>query len=257
MDTDDHSMRGHLAAPDPWLDRATRIAHELLGAEGVLATHVGDRTLVVESAAGPEWQQLAGMSGPRGESFCQWVVDHDSPLMVADARADPRLAHHAAVVDRGIRSYLGVPLRTSDGAIFGALCAIGSEPRAWTDSDLRRLKDVAALAAGGIAHKVDNRADGAEVEDEHGRQTLVQVRALDNLVETAVYVPSLTSRERQVLTLMARGLGNRAIAAELAVSVATVKSHVSNVLRKLKVPSRSAALIAGIEAGLLEPSALR
>jgi len=253
----DHPRQGHPAAPDPWLDRVTRIAQDLLGAEGVLVTQLIDQIQVVTSAAGREWQHMAGVSGPRDQSFCQWVVDHDSPLAIADAQSDPRLAQHPAVVKGGVRAYLGVPLRTSGGAIYGALCAIGGRPRDWTDTDLRKLKDVAALAVGGIEQGVAREDDRSVAHEEQGRQTLVQVGALDNKVATAVHVPSLTSRERQVLTLMARGLGNRAIAAEIGVSIDTVKSHVSHVLHKLQVPSRSAALIAGIEAGLLEPTALR
>jgi len=51
----------------------------------------------------------------------------------------------------------------------------------------------------------------------------------------------LTERELQVLRLVATGDTNKAIAAELALSERTVDRHVSNILTKLGVPSRTAA----------------
>jgi DNA-binding NarL/FixJ family response regulator len=56
---------------------------------------------------------------------------------------------------------------------------------------------------------------------------------------------ALTPREREVLALLGRGLGNREIARTLALAERTVKTHVSNVLAKLDVSSRTqAALLA-------------
>lgn len=62
--------------------------------------------------------------------------------------------------------------------------------------------------------------------------------------------PSLTERERQVLHLVAAGRGNAAIAHELGISLKTVRNHVSNVLTKLQVTDRSAAIIKARESGL-------
>ncbi|MFC0112053.1 response regulator transcription factor [Kibdelosporangium aridum] len=46
----------------------------------------------------------------------------------------------------------------------------------------------------------------------------------------------ITNREREVLSLMASGLGNRAIAQRLSVSERTVEAHVKNIFRKLELP---------------------
>jgi DNA-binding NarL/FixJ family response regulator len=51
-------------------------------------------------------------------------------------------------------------------------------------------------------------------------------------------VLGLTPREAEVLTLVARGLTNREIAAALVISVKTASAHVSHILRKLDVPTR-------------------
>jgi DNA-binding NarL/FixJ family response regulator len=63
--------------------------------------------------------------------------------------------------------------------------------------------------------------------------------------------PPLTRRELQVLRLVASGKTNKAIAAELALSERTIDRHVSNIFRKLKVPSRAAATAHAYDRNLL------
>ncbi|MFJ6868623.1 LuxR C-terminal-related transcriptional regulator [Streptomyces termitum] len=67
---------------------------------------------------------------------------------------------------------------------------------------------------------------------------------------TAPALRGLTPREHEVLDLVARGLGNEAIARRLAVRAKTVRNHVSAVLTKLHTASRAEAIVRAREAGL-------
>src|SRR5579859_3827066 len=67
----------------------------------------------------------------------------------------------------------------------------------------------------------------------------------------AAIVEKLTPRELDVLRLLARGQTNGAIAAELVVSVATIKFHVENIIAKLGVADRTQAAVRAVELGLL------
>jgi DNA-binding NarL/FixJ family response regulator len=62
--------------------------------------------------------------------------------------------------------------------------------------------------------------------------------------------PELTDREREVLELIAQGLGNAEITKRLVLSPKTVRNHVSNIFNKLQVADRSQAIVRAREAGL-------
>src|SRR5207302_463690 len=66
---------------------------------------------------------------------------------------------------------------------------------------------------------------------------------------------ALSEREIEVLTLIAQGLTNRAAAARLFISEATVKTHLIHIYAKLDVSDRAAAVATAYERGLLTPRA--
>jgi ATP/maltotriose-dependent transcriptional regulator MalT len=99
-------------------------------------------------------------------------------------------------------------------------------------------------AAGGLDRLLEL---GADVEADRARRLLG--RPVPGACE-GPELPGVTPREREVLGLLAEGLTNRQIAGRLVVSEHTVHRHVTNILRKLNLPSRTAAAAYAVRADL-------
>lgn len=74
-------------------------------------------------------------------------------------------------------------------------------------------------------------------------------------IPTPAEMAQLTPREREVLTLLARGLSNADVATQLFISEATVKTHLARVMAKLNVREKSQAVAAAYQTGLVQASA--
>ena len=61
-----------------------------------------------------------------------------------DAERDPRFAENPMIKLWNARFYAGVPLRTADGMVLGALCILGAEPRNLDDREIEILGEMAA-----------------------------------------------------------------------------------------------------------------
>lgn len=105
-----------------------------------------------------------------------------------------------------------------------------------------------ALQAGAISYLLkDASADelAQAIRAAHAGRVTLAPEAAQVLAQAAMQKPTpgrdLTEREQTVLALMVEGLNNTEIAARLVVSPSTIKSHVSNILHKLGVTSRTEA----------------
>jgi DNA-binding NarL/FixJ family response regulator len=101
-----------------------------------------------------------------------------------------------------------------------------------------------------VSASVDDVAPSAEVVLV-ARTSTVSSRTVrrtpgDGLGETV-----LTNREREILALLAEGLGNKQIGGRLGISPSTVKTHLELLFEKLGVSSRAEAVAAGVRRGLL------
>ena len=69
--------------------------------------------------------------------------------------------------------------------------------------------------------------------------------------ETDAEIQTLTAREKEIVSLVAKGLSNKEISEKLYVSELTVKTHLKNIFKKLNVSSRTQAILVAINKGLI------
>ena len=120
-----------------------------------LAARIFDTPMATVTLVDRDRQWFAGSTGmsgrqaPRAISFCAWMVDDPRPLVVPDARLDPRFRDYANVTGAPyIRFYAGVPLVSEEGLVLGGVCVLDREPRSIGAAELGILGDLAAQAAG-------------------------------------------------------------------------------------------------------------
>jgi DNA-binding NarL/FixJ family response regulator len=139
-------------------------------------------------------------------------------------------------------------------------------PIVFLSADESEAAMIAAVRAGACAYLPKSRAT-VDVVDAVRRaaegEMLIPAAQLARLLarshemarddaERRRLLESLTPREHDVLALMAEGLDNRAIAAELAIGFTTVRGHVQNILEKLDAHSKLEALACAARYGLLD-----
>ena len=128
--------------------------------------------------------------------------------------------------------------------------------------------DALAAGASGFLLKDAEPDDIAEAVRVVARgDALIQPSVMRRLVETfaasrpyarpalAGGLSALTDREREILVLVARGLSNDDIAAQLVISPATVKTHLARIMQKLDAHDRAGLVICAYESGLVKPAA--
>jgi DNA-binding NarL/FixJ family response regulator len=125
-----------------------------------------------------------------------------------------------------------------DSAVVGAVRAgaIGYILKDTEADELRRA--IKAAAAGQV-----------QLAPQAAERLLREVRAPES-------PETLTERETDVLRLVAKGRANKEIAHELNIGEKTVKSHVSSILAKLNVPSRTQAALYAVRIGLVPPDSV-
>ena len=128
---------------DEAFDRLTKVVARVLNAPVALVSLVDVDKQVFAGCVGlPEpWATERGT--PLTHSFCQHAVVSREPLIVTDAREDPRVEGNLAIRDIGVIAYAGIPLIDRHGFALGSLCVIDNEPREWTDSEVELLRDLA------------------------------------------------------------------------------------------------------------------
>lgn len=157
------------------------------------------------------------------------------------SKLDAPLLHGLAAQTEGV-------VLLAQGHAYQALKKMSDAMAVWNKLEARyecaRVRVLIGLASREIGDE-----DTARLEYEAARSTFIQLDATPDLARVDALLRKrksddthgLTSREIEVLRLLATGKTNRMIAAEMFVSERTVDRHVSNMLAKLNLPSRAAA----------------
>jgi GAF domain-containing protein len=129
---------------DEAFDRLTRIAARLLDAPVALVSLVDRDKQVFAGCVGLPDPWATDRETPLSHSFCQHAVTSREPLIIPDAREDPRVRDNLAIRDLHVIAYAGIPLIDSEGNALGSLCVIDDKPRTWTADQTELLADLAS-----------------------------------------------------------------------------------------------------------------
>ena len=143
-----HAIRTAIGFPqaDPVLDRLARLAARVLGTPVALVSLLEDNQQVFAGQVGIPADHPYARSSPLTHAFCLTAAALRGPVTTSDARTDARFAGNPAIEDLGVIAYAAWPLLTADDGVLGALCAIDSAPREWSEDDLEVLRDLADAA---------------------------------------------------------------------------------------------------------------
>jgi DNA-binding CsgD family transcriptional regulator len=256
-----HRLRGDLVSAERAYRDANGLGREPQPGLALLRLAQGDAEAaaaairrVVESTAEP--LQRAGLLPAYAE------------IMLAAGRVDEArnasrefadiATHSESSMLRAIAGYVTAAVDLAEGDPRAALVSLREARSAWQELDAPyEVARVRVLM--GLACRTLGDEDSATLELEAARNVFEQLGAapdverVDGLTRASPPADShgLTSRELEVLRLIAAGKTNRDIATSLVVSEHTVARHVQNIFRKLRVSSRSAATAFAFEHDLV------
>lgn len=123
------------SSPTPTTDELIRSAVDLaricLGMEVGFVTEIRDGVRIFRHVASAEGFSpiRAGQYDPLEQSYCQYIVSGAIPAKVQDSHQYPLLAALPVTRTLQIRAHLGVPIRFSDGTVFGTFCCYSRNPK--------------------------------------------------------------------------------------------------------------------------------
>lgn len=138
--------------PDEALHRVTAMAARLFSAPISIVSVVDHDRTWFRSHYGPEVEQIA-----RDVDLRTATIPYAEPVVIEDGRSDPRSQDsHLVTGPLGLRFYVGVPLKRSDGQTIGTLSVLDFMPRSTTDAEIENLTDLAAL----VVAQLETRQEG-------------------------------------------------------------------------------------------------
>ncbi|GAA4946746.1 SpoIIE family protein phosphatase [Actinoplanes utahensis] len=197
------------AVADPTFDRFAALVRSVLDVPVALVSLVDTDRQFFPGAAGLGQPWAASRETPLSHSFCRHVVDSGRPLIVTDARVDPRVRDNPAIDDLGVIGYAGMPLHDAEGRVLGSLCAIDHEPRKWTERETALLADLAAACSDTLRARIasysSERRRQAASDGEDQAQTIAERARL--LLRASVALGGAATSEQVVETVRSLVIG--------------------------------------------------
>ncbi|MFG2907978.1 response regulator [Kitasatospora sp. NPDC048286] len=209
----------------------------------MVIAETADVEVVGEAGTGAEAVRLAAelrpdvvvmdirMPGMDGIEATRLVTADGGPTRVVVLTTFDEDEHVYAALEAGASGFLVKDMALDD--ILGAVRVVAAGDALIAPSVTRRLIGAFAAAAAPATAAITGTASGTATERR---------------------LAAITGREREILTLVGRGLSNSEIAAELVLSIATVKTYMTRLLAKLDARDRVQLVILAYEAGLVSVS---
>ena len=117
-------------AQHPGVENAVAAVRELTDMEVAFSSRISESDQVIEAVSGDggRFGIEPGSAIPIEDTFCQRVLAGRLPQVVADVAADERAANVPVATEHGVGAYVSVPIRFSDGHLYGTLCAASRGP---------------------------------------------------------------------------------------------------------------------------------
>ena len=157
--------------PDPLFDELCQLAAETFATPIALITILDDQRQFFKARMGLDTPET-----PIEWSFCQHTLPSpDRVLVVRDALTDERVRHSPLVTgEPHIRAYMGAPVVDGQGQVFGTLCVIDRQPRAFTQEQQQRLARLAKL----VSALIDVQENARRNLEDHKQQAALEVQQL-------------------------------------------------------------------------------
>ncbi|MFD0559163.1 LuxR family two component transcriptional regulator [Stackebrandtia endophytica] len=200
----------------------------------VLLNSEPDLEIVAEAADGQEAVDLARIHRPDIALVDVQMPGHDGIHATRNICADPELTNVKVIIltNYALTEY-----------VFDALHA-GASGFMVKDAEPEELIRAVRVVSGGEALLAPSVT----------RQLIAEYVATPRRVQPPAALVDLTPREREVLTLVGRGMSNQEIAAALHISHTTAKTHVSRVMIKLAARDRAQLVVIAYESRLVIPA---
>ena len=128
---DDGALRLAELAQEPTVERAVEAVREFLGMDVAFTGQIsaGHEVYEVLRGDGGSFGIHQGMRRPLDATYCRRVLDGRLPNVIPDVRADERTASMPITEVGNVGAFVSVPLRFSDGELYGMLCAVSHQAR--------------------------------------------------------------------------------------------------------------------------------